>query len=114
MSIQATFITLVMRRDVVAREYAGGLAAFHAQYPSCQADRSLLALSVMSTADAQTIEACLSESGLDLDRHVAVIDMVLGLLTAPVKGIRVHRLTNSNDTPQFIVFASGEEEVQDA
>ena len=78
MSIPLRFMTAIVRKDVIATFYPGGLTLFQQTFNPVIEDNCLYAISSMSSGELGEIVEKLGSTGFDTDRHVAIGDMWAG------------------------------------
>lgn len=107
MTVQVKFVSAFIRRVDVDTHYPGGCAAFEAQHTCAQGDPDLLVLLAMSGQDLEYAVSRIAQSGLDIDRFVAVADMWAGPIKE-AKGIRFFSQPGCADVPVPAWYAAQE------
>jgi hypothetical protein len=107
MTVQVKFVSAFIRRIDVDTHYPGGCAAFEAQHTCAQGDPDLMVLLAMSGQDLEYAVSRIAQSGLDIDRFVAVADMWAGPIKE-AKGIRFFSQPGCADVPVPAWYAAQE------
>lgn len=107
MTVQVKFVSAFIRRIDVDTHYPGGCAAFEAQHTCAQGDPDLMVLLAMSGQDLEYAVSRIAQSGLDIDRLVAVADMWAGPIKE-AKGIRFFSQPGCADVPVPAWYAAQE------
>lgn len=107
MTVQVKFVSAFIRRIDVDTHYPGGCAAFEAQHTCAQGDPDLMVLLAMSGQDLEYAVSRIAQSGLDIDRLVAVADMWAGPIKE-AKGIRFFSKPGSAEVPVPTWYAAQE------
>ena len=107
MTVQVKFVSAFIRRVDVDTHYPGGCAAFEAQHTCGKGDPDLLVLLAMSGQDLEYAVSRIAQSGLDIDRFVAVADMWAGPIKE-AKGIRFFSQPGCADVPVPAWYAAQE------
>ena len=107
MTVQVKFVSAFIRRIDVDTHYPGGCAAFEAQHTCAQGDPDLMVLLAMSGQDLEYAVSRIAQSGLDIDRFVAVADMWAGPIKE-AKGIRFFSKPGSAEVPVPTWYAAQE------
>lgn len=79
-ALPAHYLTIILKRDEVAKRYPGGTQAFEAKYNPAHKNGALYALIYMSSSDVDFVLSELEQEGLRAGEAIAVGDMVHGPL----------------------------------
>jgi hypothetical protein len=75
MTIPVSFLTAILKKEIIGTSYPGGLSRFMQDYPDLPEDAQLIGVPFMSGADLQDFVDSLKAIGFDVAQGLAIGEM---------------------------------------